>query len=298
MNSNASKFAELPCTWELYGQLFPRQGRSADIAPSTAARHVTVSGWRGDGYICQLQQQQKLRWDRWWCSSKPPFLLDCQKHARSWFWPNFTGLQINYHKSTFVPINVDEQIATEAAHILGCPISVSPCTYLELPLSMNKITLVDLIPVIQKIDKRLAGWICTFLSWGGRLTMINAVLSAIPTHYMTCFIWPGKGIDLIDKLRRLFLWDFKDGNGAGHCLVAWDCVVQNRKCGGLAIQNLKAHNAALLCKFLSKVLQSTEIPCYQWLASWYLKQDIHSNWRIMTTVTWRAFIQFLPIVQY
>ena len=147
----------------------------------------------------------------------------------------FTGLQINYHKSTFVPLNVDEQVAAEAAQILGCPISALPCTYLGLPLSMNKITIVDLMPVIQKVDKRLAGWMATYLSWGGRLIMINEVLSAIPTHFMACFIWPAKGIELLDKLRRLFLWEIKDGNSSGHCLVAWDQVIQSKESGGLGI---------------------------------------------------------------
>ena len=50
----------------------------------------------------------------------------------------------------------------------------------------------------------------THLSWGERLITINAVPSSIPAHFRTCFLWPSKGIALIDKIRGLFLWDIKD----------------------------------------------------------------------------------------
>lgn len=36
---------------------------------------------------------------------------------------DFTGLQINFHKSTLVPISVDEGTAAMIAEILGCPLS-------------------------------------------------------------------------------------------------------------------------------------------------------------------------------
>ena len=132
---------------------------------------------------------------------------------------------------------------------------------------------------------------------GGRLIMINAVLSAIPTHFMTCFIWPKKGVELLDKLRRIFFWDIKDQNGAGHCLVAWNIAMQSKENGGLGIRNLREHNKALLCKFLSKVLQSTETPCYQWLADWYLKNEIPLSCKTLDTATWRTFSSLIPLVQ-
>jgi hypothetical protein len=45
-----------------------------------------------------------------------------------------TGLQINYHKSTFAPIHVDPQFSNFLASILGCPVAAFPQTYLGLPL--------------------------------------------------------------------------------------------------------------------------------------------------------------------
>lgn len=117
----------------------------------------------------------------------------------------FSGLKINYHKSTLVPIHMSQQEATSAASTLQCPISSLPCNYLGLPLSTSKISHCLLQPIIDKIDRRLAGWMPGLLSWGGRVIMINSVLSAIPTFYMSCIKWPKRSIEAIDKIRRAFL---------------------------------------------------------------------------------------------
>jgi mannosylglycoprotein endo-beta-mannosidase len=46
-----------------------------------------------------------------------------------------TGLQINFHKSTFAPIHVEQIRSVFLAGILGCPVATFPQTYLGLPLS-------------------------------------------------------------------------------------------------------------------------------------------------------------------
>jgi len=46
-----------------------------------------------------------------------------------------TGLEINFHKSTFVPMNVPVHIAAAMAAALGCSTATFPQTYLGLPLS-------------------------------------------------------------------------------------------------------------------------------------------------------------------
>jgi hypothetical protein len=40
----------------------------------------------------------------------------------------FTGLQINFQKSTFVPMHMSDQSAAAVSQILGCPIAQLPCT--------------------------------------------------------------------------------------------------------------------------------------------------------------------------
>lgn len=177
----------------------------------------------------------------------------------------FSGLKINYHKSTLVPIHMSQQDATLAATALQCPLSSLPCNYLGLPLSTNKIPHSLLQPIIDRINRKLAGWMPGLLSWGRRVTMINAVLSAIPTYYMSSIQWPERSIEAIDKIRRAFLWKGVKEIHGGHCLVAWNTVILPKEQGGLGIRDLRIHNKTLIKKCVAKLLSDLTEPCFIWL---------------------------------
>ena len=61
---------------------------------------------------------------------------------------------------------------------------------------------------------------------------------------------------------------------------------------------MKAHNVALLCKFLCKTLQTAEAPCFEWLSTWYLKNQIPHTCKTLDTPTWRTFSALVPLVQF
>jgi hypothetical protein len=48
--------------------------------------------------------------------------------------------------------------------------------------------------------------ITPFSSYAGRLTLVNAVLSALPTYYMCIFQLPVEIIDQVNKYHRHCLW--------------------------------------------------------------------------------------------
>ena len=152
-----------------------------------------------------------------------------------------------------------------AATTLQCTLSSLPCNYLGLPLSTSKIPHSLLQPIIDKIDRRLAGWIPRLLSCGGRVLMINSVLSTIPTYYMSCMQWPERSIEALDKIRGAFLWKGDKEIQGGHCLVAWTTVVLPKRQGGLGICDLRIHNKALIMKSTGKLLSNSTEPCFNWL---------------------------------
>jgi hypothetical protein len=78
-----------------------------------------------------------------------------------------TGLDINFHKSTFVPMNVDPETAGTMASMLGCQPSSFPQIYLGLHLSPHKLKASDLLPLLSSFDRYLAGWKARLLSTGG-----------------------------------------------------------------------------------------------------------------------------------
>ena len=61
---------------------------------------------------------------------------------------NSTGLKINYHKSSIVPINIGHDTCTELADLFGCKVETLPFTYLGLPMGITKPRVDDLVPMM------------------------------------------------------------------------------------------------------------------------------------------------------
>jgi hypothetical protein len=74
-----------------------------------------------------------------------------------------TGLAINFHKSTFVPIHVSVLRADDLATILGCPVLSFPQTYLGLPLSDQKLPASSQEFLATKIYKKIPDTSQTYL---------------------------------------------------------------------------------------------------------------------------------------
>ncbi|KAL5545313.1 hypothetical protein UlMin_009097 [Ulmus minor] len=87
------------------------------------------------------------------------------------------------------------------------------------------------------------------MSKGGRLTLIQSVLSSIPIYYMSLFKMPRVVAASLEKMMREFLWD-RDSTGKGRSLVRWKTVCKPKELGGLGIGNLILRNKALLDKWL------------------------------------------------
>jgi hypothetical protein len=115
-----------------------------------------------------------------------------------------TGLHVNYNKSNIYPINVSEQKMTVLANTFHYKVGSLPFTYLGLPLGLRKPNLETFLPLIQKIERRLAST-SIFLSQTGRLQMVNAIFSSLPTYYMCTLKLSKTVIKQIDKLRRYCL---------------------------------------------------------------------------------------------
>ena len=77
-----------------------------------------------------------------------------------------TGLDINYNKSSMIPINLDEVSMAHLATAFGCQVGKLPFTYLGLPVGTTRPKIVDLLPLVDCMERRLTASSC-FLSQGG-----------------------------------------------------------------------------------------------------------------------------------
>jgi hypothetical protein len=114
------------------------------------------------------------------------------------------GLRINLGKSEIVPIGGVEDVE-RLANLLGCWVASLPMTYLGLPLGASYKSTSIWNGVIEKMERRLAGWKRMYLSKGARLTLINSALSNIPTYYLSLFPIPVRVANRLDKIQKDFL---------------------------------------------------------------------------------------------
>ncbi len=159
-----------------------------------------------------------------------------------------SGLKINFAKSSIIPVNLETSLAAGLADFFGCSAGSFPTTYLGLPLSPKALRKADYLPLVEKMDKHLAGWKGSLLSRAGRLVLLNSVLSSVPAFFCSAFRIPAWVSKTIDRIRRGFFWKGKVLDNGFHCLVNWEQVCRPRDQGRMGIRKLKVMNSALLMK--------------------------------------------------
>jgi hypothetical protein len=70
-------------------------------------------------------------------------------------------MRINYDKSDLLTLGLSEEESNNFARLFGCKISNFPIKYLGIPLHYSKLISEDIQPIVDKIVKRIAGWILT-----------------------------------------------------------------------------------------------------------------------------------------
>ena len=98
-----------------------------------------------------------------------------------------SGLKINFAKSSFGVIGKSEQWQVEAARYLNCRILSFPFLYLGIPIGDNPRRSELWDPIVRKYERKLATWKHRHISIRGRVTLINATLTAIPIYFFLLF---------------------------------------------------------------------------------------------------------------
>lgn len=133
--------------------------------------------------------------------------------------------------------------------ILGGAVGSLPTVYLGLPLGAKSKSKEIWNGVIEKCEKRLSRWKSQYISLGGRVTLINSMLDALPTYMMSLFHIRTDVIKRIDTIRRSFLWQGHKEKKRFH-LVKWKVLSASRKKRGLDLRDMKFQSMALKMKWL------------------------------------------------
>ncbi|RVW59906.1 hypothetical protein CK203_086943 [Vitis vinifera] len=135
---------------------------------------------------------------------------------------HISGLKVNLDKSNIYGINLEQNHLSRLAEMLDCKASGWPILYLGLPLGGNPKASGFWDPVIERISKRLDGWQKAYLSFGGRITLIQSCLTHMPCYFLSLFKIPASVAAKIERMQRDFLW-----SGVGKAKeTIWEVVVE------------------------------------------------------------------------
>lgn len=102
------------------------------------------------------------------------------------------GLLISYQKSELYCCKVlmDEQLSI--ANFLDMRLGTLPVSYLGVPLISGKLKNSDCQIHVNKITSRNNSWTSKFLSFAGRLQLIDSVINHTISYWLQIFILPKK----------------------------------------------------------------------------------------------------------
>jgi hypothetical protein len=166
-----------------------------------------------------------------------------------------SGLKVNFFKSCIIGVNVSDEFLTMASDFLNCRIGRTPFKYLGLPVGANSRKLDTWEPMLNTIRGRLGNWGNKHVSLGGRLILLNSVLSAIPIFFLSYLKMPVKVWKEVVKIQRKFLWGGLSKKNKT-CWVKWEDVCRPKNMGGLGVRDLRLVNISLLAKWRWKLLSS------------------------------------------
>ncbi|KAG8059118.1 hypothetical protein GUJ93_ZPchr0002g26060 [Zizania palustris] len=170
-------------------------------------------------------------------------------------------MKINYQKSEVFGIGITDEELEGAANIFNCDFVVWPMKYLGLPINKSKPKKKNFEEMVCKIEKKLASWQNSQLSYGGRMVMINSCLSSIPLYTMGVFALPESVCKKIDSIRSQFFWE-GIGKKKKYHMISWQALSAPKQMGGMGFMDVRAMNQALLGKWIYNIERGQEGTCY------------------------------------
>ena len=163
-----------------------------------------------------------------------------------------TGLKVSFANSSMILLNIDEGEANRLTALLGCKIGQLPFTYLGLPLGTTRPRIVDFMPLVDTLERRLTASSC-MLNQGSRLQLLTSVLTSMHIYFLYSLQLPPGIIKQLDKIFRQCLSRGRS-DAPKQSLAAWGLVCRPKDKGGLGVINLHIENKGLLLKNLHNFL--------------------------------------------
>ena len=146
-----------------------------------------------------------------------------------------SGQRINTDKSSIsFAKKTTSLVRNEVKDILGITKEGGVGKYLGLPEHFGRKKRDLFASIIDRIVVKAVSWSTRFLSSAGKMVMLKAVLTAVPSFAMTCFLLPVGLCKMIQSALTRFWWDSNTGKKK-MCWLSWDKLTKPKSLGGLRI---------------------------------------------------------------
>lgn len=128
-----------------------------------------------------------------------------------------SGQLINQSKSSFyIKGQTSVSHKTIVQSVTGFQPRQFPFTYLGCPVYVGGVQIRHFDDMIRKIRGMISGWANRLLSFGGKLVLIQHVLSSMPLHLFHVLRPPTTVIQILERLFIRFLWSDTDSRRRIH----------------------------------------------------------------------------------
>jgi hypothetical protein len=181
---------------------------------------------------------------------------------------------------------------------LGVHNEVLQGTYLGIPTDVGRAPIGTFGFLPDRAWKWMNVWSDRPPSRAGKETLIKAVIQAIPTYIMCCFLIPVATCSALWKLIADFWWGFEDGKRKMHWR-SWEWLSTPKSLGGMGFHDLALFNEAMLGKQAWKLLTEPDSLCARVLNGRYFPEcDFWNAPRPRSSyATWRGILAGKKMVQ-
>ncbi|XP_074290946.1 uncharacterized protein LOC141617678 [Silene latifolia] len=151
--------------------------------------------------------------------------------------------------------------------------------YLGVPLSTSRISVAMFDSLILKIKHSIQHWSSNFLTYAGKVQLINSIIFGMETFWCSCTLLPQEILQRINKLCKDFFWGIMP-DGRRMMFKKWKDICLPWDAGGFNIKDLSTWNAALQCRWIYLLAHTTEGSWVSWHQSYILQHQ--SIWFIQS----------------